>query len=114
MRLLLVTFSLRNGFRDYSNFFVTLRGNALNWWHFIEQTCLVSTYLDANAFAQKLLPHVETTDSVLVVEVKPNEFQGWLPKSAWDWLAEVSKAIVAEQSQLTFPPPFLPSPPKLK
>jgi hypothetical protein len=47
MKLLLVTFSLRNQSKDYESFFVALRGNALQWWHFIEQTCVVAEK-DAN------------------------------------------------------------------
>jgi hypothetical protein len=90
MNLLLVTFSLRDAQRDYSQFFVALRGNCLQWWHYIEQTCVVATYLSHNQFASKLLPHILATDSLLVVNVEPHQFQGWLPKAAWDWLHSVS------------------------
>jgi hypothetical protein len=107
MKLLLVTFSLRNSLRDYSDFFVNLRGNALNWWHFIEQTCVVSTRLDANSFAQKLIPYIEKTDSLLVAEIKPHEFQGWLPPAAWEWLNQTSS--ITEQLPL---PGLLSLPPK--
>lgn len=108
MKLLLVTFSLRNPLKDYSDFFVALRGNALNWWHFIEQTCVVSTQLDADSFARKLFPYLETTDSLLVTEIQAHQFQGWLPKSAWDWLNQVSTTIAPKNPLL----PRLPTPPK--
>ncbi len=88
-----VTFSLRNPDKDYTDFFVTLRGNALNWWHFIEQTCVVTTYRDADTLAKLLIPHIEKTDSVLVAQITPHEFQGWLPKEAWDWLTDVSNTL---------------------
>jgi hypothetical protein len=93
MNLLLVTFSLRNPNRDYSQFFVALRGNALQWWHFIEQTAIVFTHLDVQGYTNVLLPHMENTDSVLVVKVSPHQFQGWLPKEAWNWLNGVSDQI---------------------
>jgi hypothetical protein len=112
MRLLLVTFSLRNPNKDYSSFHVAIRGNALNWWHFIEQTCVVSTHLDAYAFAQLLYPHMETTDSVLVVEIQPHQFQGWLPKPAWDWLWDTSNKIA--KLQIPFPGMFTVPPKELK
>ena len=102
MNLLLVTFSLRNRWRDYSSFFVALRGNALQWWHFIEQTCVVATTHGADQFARLLVPHIETTDSLLVVKVVPHEFQGWLPTAAWQWLSAVSDSGLP---QLPFPPP---------
>jgi hypothetical protein len=109
MKVLLVTFSLRNTLKNYDDFFVALRGNALNWWHFIEQTCVVSTYLDADSFARKLYPHIEATDSLLVAEIRPHEFQGWLPRAAWDWLNQVSRAASSKPPTL----PGLPPPPKI-
>lgn len=102
MNLLLVTFSLRNSQKDYSQFFVALRGNALQWWHFIEQTCIVTTLHDVNAYTKLLIPHIEKTDSLLVTKIVPHEFQGWLPKDAWDWLNKVS----SDSKQLSLPAPF--------
>lgn len=90
MNLFLVTFSLRNPNRDYDPFYVAVRGNALQWWHFIEQSCVVTTNYDVNTFAQKLLPYIEKTDSLLVVEITPHVYQGWLPNQAWAWLNQVS------------------------
>jgi len=101
VNLLLITFSLRNRERDYSQFFVELRGRALQWWHFIEQTTIVTTYYDADALTNFLLPHMEATDSLLIVKVSPHQFQGWLPKQAWQWLAEVSDR--AQPSSLPLP-----------
>ncbi|MGB9073099.1 MAG: hypothetical protein WCC22_10560 [Terriglobales bacterium] len=99
MNLLLITFSLRNPQKDYSQFFVALRGNALQWWHFIEQTCIVTTLHDANTYTRQLLPHIEATDSLLIVKITPHEFQGWLPTDAWDWLNKVS----TDSQQLSLP-----------
>lgn len=97
MNLLLVTFSLRDPNRDYSQFFVALRGNAIQWWHFIEQTCVVTTYLDINQLTNALSPYILTSDSLLVVKLEPHGFQGWLPKEAWDWFAKVSERISGNQ-----------------
>jgi hypothetical protein len=106
VNFLLVTFSLRNAEKDYSDFFVTLRGNAQQWWHFIEQTCIVTTFHDPNTLAHALLPYIEGTDSLLVVKIVPGEFQGWLPKQAWDWMNDISQKIKQPilPSQI-FPPP---------
>jgi len=110
VNLLLITFALRNTDRDYSQFFVALRGNALNWWHFIEQTAVVSTEHDADAFTRLLLPLMETTDSLLVVKLSPHQFEGWLPKYAWDWFRKVSDQIV--QQKAPSPAILPPTPPR--
>jgi len=105
MNLLLVTFSLRNQFRDYEPFFVALRGNSLQWWHFIEQTCVVTSYHDVDSFARQLSPHIEITDSLLVVKLTPHAFQGWLPKEAWDWLNSTSDRLAQKDLPGLLPPP---------
>ncbi len=88
-----MTFSLRNPSRDYSSFLIVLRGSSLQWWHFIEQTCIVTTSLTVAELTNLLLPYIETTDSLLFTEVDPacvSYARGWLPKEAWDWLRGVA------------------------
>jgi hypothetical protein len=110
MHLLLVTFSLRDQSTDYSSFFVALRGNAVNWWHFIEQTCIVSTNHDAGEFTDLLLPYINPTDSLLVAEIDASTCQGWLPEQAWKWIRDTSQRIHREKlsTKLGSPPPRLP------
>lgn len=109
MRLLLVTFALRNAQRDYEPFFVALRGNVLQWWHFILQTCVVATHHSAQELADLIRPHIDlTTDYLLITEIKPHEFQGWLPAEAWTWLTQVSDAIAPRNA----PAPGLTPPPR--
>lgn len=108
MNLFLVTFSLRNPQKNYDPFFVAVRGNALQWWHFIEQSCVVTTNRALHDYVGQLLPHIEETDSLLVVEITPHQFQGWLPQQAWDWLNGVSdqkKRVEPQNSILKY---FLP------
>jgi hypothetical protein len=107
MKLLLVTYALRNNFKDYTSFHVTVRGNALNWMQFIEHTYVVSTAHDADSFSKQLLPHMEPTDSLLVAEIQPHQFQGWLPQAAWDWLNSTSN-VISPLNQITSLWPSLP------
>lgn len=105
MNLLLVTFSLRNQLRNYDQFFVSLRGNSIQWWHFIEQTCVVLTKYNKEELAERLYPYMEATDSLLIVKVTPNEYQGWLPNEAWSWLDRASRTATGTPS---LPPVRLP------
>lgn len=112
MKLLLVTFALTNPGKDYDPFFVTLRGSVLQWWHFIAQTCVVATNQTVNELSAQLLPHIDQqTDFFVVVELQPHQFQGWLPKAAWDWFNQVSREI-QQQRRPQFPA-HLPPPPRL-
>ncbi len=111
MNLLLISFSLRNPNKDYDPFFVELRGNSLNWMHYIEQTCLASTHLDENSMTHKLIRHMDPTDSLIVVKIEPHQFNGVLPREAWDWLIGVSNEIQRWTSSVSMygiePPPQL-------
>lgn len=113
MNLLLVTFALRNPNKNYDPFFIELRGNSLNWMHYIEQTCLASSHLDEDSMTKKLVQHIDATDSLIVVKIEPHQFNGWLPKAAWDWLHGVSNEIQREK-QATLPMYGLTPPPRLE
>jgi hypothetical protein len=85
VNLLLITFALRNKLRDYDSFFVAIRGNALQWWHYIETSYVVVTTYGPTEMANRLALHIEPTDSILVIPVTA-PMNGWLPPEAWTWL----------------------------
>lgn len=64
------------------------------WWHYLGSTWLVDTSLDANAIWRKLSPHVDKNDRVLVIGVT-RDYEGWLPKDAWEWLNSRSTSLAA-------------------
>jgi hypothetical protein len=85
MRVLLVTYTLRNQLKDYSSFYSAIKSNGTKWWHYIDAAWIVQTSLTADQFAHQLFPHIEKPDYLLVVRIT-GEHQGWLPKDAWDWI----------------------------
>lgn len=87
--VLLVTFSLNNPLRNYEQFFVTLRGTSIQWWHYIPQTCIVVTTLNLDELAFRLGAHIEGTDSLLIVPIGPDS-SGQLPMEAWNWINQVT------------------------
>lgn len=84
MRLLLVAYKLRVPLKSYTPFYDAIKHNCSNWWHFFDSIFIVYTDYSANEFAQLLFPHLDRRDSLMVVRLQ-HEFQGWLPKDAWDW-----------------------------
>ena len=113
MNFLLVTFSLRNQMKDYGPFFVELRGNSLQWCHYIEQTMIVFTPLSTGDLYRKLLQHIELTDSLLILPMpEATQLAGILPKDAWEWLHKVGNEIKAQKALPFLPPITLP--PRLK
>jgi hypothetical protein len=93
LNILLVTFALRNPQRDYESFFVTLRGTAFQWWHFLDQTYIVVTQFTPKELRERLVPQMEPTDHFLIVPVDPQQADGWLPKTAWEWMVQTGQAL---------------------
>lgn len=58
-----------------------------SWWHYLGSTWLVHTNLTAGQIYQRLAPHIDTNDNVLVIQVG-NDYQGWLQQEAWDWIKQ--------------------------
>ncbi len=85
MAVLLVAYELKTAGQDYTPFYETIQKTADGWCHYIDNVWIVNTYLTAHQFAEKLYPHMTKEDFLLVTRLS-RDYQGWLPKDAWDWL----------------------------
>ncbi len=79
-----ITYDLKKPGQDYNGLYEAIKGCG-DWWHYLESTWLVDTTLDANGIWNRLSPHVDKNDHVLVIGVT-KDYQGWLSNEAWDWL----------------------------
>jgi hypothetical protein len=85
MSVLLITCELKTAGSSYEPFFSALKNNCNYWWHFLEATWIVETPKSVHEYANLLYPHMTQEDRLLVVKIT-KDYQGWLPKEAWDWL----------------------------
>lgn len=85
MPVLLVAYELKTPGKDYRPFYEALKGNCKTWSHYLDSVWIVNTRMSADSFAKALYPLMTTQDSLLVIRLA-REYQGWLPKEAWDWL----------------------------
>jgi len=51
----------------------------------LESTWLIVTSETPDEIWQRLAPHIDKNDYLLIIEVR-NNAQGWLPRDAWDWI----------------------------
>ena len=79
-----INYDLRQPGRDYSEVFTAIKSCG-DWWHFLESTWLVNSWMSAQDIWDRLAPHVHRNDSVLIHAVG-RDHQGWLPQRAWDWI----------------------------
>ena len=60
-------------------------GYISDWWHYIDTMYLIVSNLDVNELYSLIFPGVPMRN-LLIVEINPNNAQGWLPQIAWTWL----------------------------
>lgn len=86
MTVYLVTYDLKKPGQDYTHVHEAIK-NCGAWWHYLESTWLVDTYLTAQQVADRVKLPMDNNDNLLVIEVLNNK-AGWLPAKAWDWINE--------------------------
>jgi len=80
----LVSYDLNKPGKDYSDLYKTLK-NADGWWHYLDSCWLLSTNNSIKYWNDKIKPHIDDNDSLLIVEIT-NNYTGWLTQKAWDWI----------------------------
>jgi len=86
MAVYLVTYDLNAPGKNYDDLYEAIKSLGA-WWHYLDSTWLVDTHLSAQSISDKLLSHIDKNDYLLVIKVT-NEYQGWLPQKAWEWMHE--------------------------
>ena len=83
--VLLITYDLRRPGQQYATLYEEIK-KAGTWWHHLESTWIIETELTPRQWYDRLVPHIDSNDNLIVFEITRNYF-GWAPKDAWDWLA---------------------------
>ena len=90
--ILFVSYDLKSA-RDYTPFYEALKQQG-SWWHYLASTWLISTDKSPTQVAEAVRPFMDSPDFLLVAEMGKLH-QGYLPKSAWDWIEEHQKPVNA-------------------
>lgn len=90
MSTYLITYDLKKPGQDYKNLHDAIKATGA-WWHYLESTWLVVSSSSAQAVFDRLRPHIDANDRVLVIKVT-NENAGWLTQEAWDWINQNIRA----------------------
>lgn len=84
MKVYLVTYDLKNPGRDYVALYEAIKRSG-KWWHYLDSTWLVATNESATQVYNRLSQYIDKNDFIFVIRVT-NEYSGWLPQDAWDWI----------------------------
>jgi hypothetical protein len=82
----IITYDLNTPGKEYNSLYneIKLLGEVS---HPLESTWFVkSTVLKADDISTKLRQHMDDNDLLFVAQINETNRQGWLPKTAWEWL----------------------------
>jgi len=80
----LIGYDLNKSGKDYNGLYDAIKSYG-NWWHHLDSTWLIDTNDSIESINDKLKPHIDDNDNLLVIQLKKN-YKGWLPEKAWTWL----------------------------
>ena len=84
--ILLITYDLNKPGQNYNDLYEEIK-KAGTWWHHLDSTWIINTEYSSIEWNTRLKKHMDSNDSLLIIEVCDN-YQGWLPEKAWEWLNE--------------------------
>lgn len=79
-----INYDLKRPGQNYDALHEAIKGCGA-WWHYLGSTWLVDTNLNAKGVWDRLSPHVDKNDNMLIVGIT-RDYSGWLPQAAWDWI----------------------------
>lgn len=81
----LITYDLKTPGKDYNVLYDKIKSLGDNF-HPLESTWFVKSNSSAESISTYLRTVMDTNDYVFVVEITKKQRQGWMSKTAWDWL----------------------------
>ena len=81
-----ISYDLKTPGQDYSGLYEAIKSLG-SWCHHQKSNWLVDTHFNASQIFDKLKGHIDQNDLLLIINVG-NDYAGWLPKTAWDWIKQ--------------------------
>ena len=79
-----INYDLNQPGQNYDELHAAIKGCGV-WWHYLDSTWLVDTNLTAQELWNKLSPHTDKNDNILILGIN-RDYEGQLPQKAWDWI----------------------------
>ena len=86
--VLLITYEIKNKFRDLSNLYSDIK-SADVWWHHIGNVWIIETPHGPQYWYNKIAHNFTSDDYLLITRLSGN-FYAWLPQEAIEWLKSVN------------------------
>lgn len=84
--LYLISYDLKQPDKDYESLYNAIKSVGISWWHFLESVWIVNTQKSVQEVSTTVRQNMDTNDHLLVVDISNQQYNGWLPSKAWDWI----------------------------
>ena len=90
MKLFSITYDLKQPGRNYTELYDTIKllAGEGKWQHPLESCWIIKVgeTVTVDAVTERLRATMDVNDSVFVVDITGRSYQGWLPRSFWEWM----------------------------
>jgi hypothetical protein len=85
-----ISYDLKATGRNYAPLYDAIKKSP-KWCHYLDSTWLIYTTETPVQIWNRLVLHVDKSDSILIIEVRNNCY-GLLPAAAWTWISQYAPA----------------------
>lgn len=85
MPAVLISYDLHQPGQKYQELFQAIKDIG-PWWHYLESTWLVATTSTPSAVWDAISGPLDSNDTVLILNITGDNYQGMLPEEAWSWI----------------------------
>lgn len=88
MAVYMVTYDLNNPGQRYDDVIQAIKEASTGvWCTYRESSYLIQSNLSVQQVFDRIAPHLDSNDKLLIIEVKEN-YQGWLENNQWEYIRE--------------------------
>lgn len=88
MAVYMVTYDLNNPGQRYDDVIQAIKEASTGvWCTYWESSYLIQSNLSVQQVFDRIAPHLDSNDKLLIIEVKEN-YQGWLENNQWEYIRE--------------------------
>ncbi|HBC2029006.1 TPA: hypothetical protein I9Z65_000521 [Clostridium perfringens] len=88
MAAYMITYDLNSKGQKYDEVIKAIKDSSTGaWCTYWKSSYLIKSYLTPDQILDKIKPHLDGNDTLIIIEVK-NNYQGWLSKKQWQYIKE--------------------------
>ncbi|MCI5731840.1 MAG: hypothetical protein MR304_09910 [Eubacterium sp.] len=87
MSAYMITYDLNRDSQNYEEVINAIKKSSSYWCSYWKSAFLIKSSLSAKQISDKITPHLDGNDTLIVIEVT-DSYQGWLTEKQWKFINE--------------------------